>query len=151
MRNVHSHTAPQAIPKTGGTGKAGNTLIIAIPSYADRIFPRFDQAREFFFAEINLKQRRIETLTVHPCPAPAHDLCRWLSDQGVSGVMCSGIHQHHQIQLQKLGIWLTWGMTGNIELMLQHWLQNEHTMVEESQQGNFNLDNITTCNETHSI
>ena len=130
MHSVHSHTVLQTSPKTG---KMRNTLIIAIPSYADRIFPRFDQAHEFYFAKINQKQRCIEALTVRPCPAQTQVLCRWLSDQGVNGVMCSGIHQHHQVQLQRLGIWLTWGISGNIELKLQHWLKKEFTTVEESQ------------------
>lgn len=131
--------------------KTGKSLLIAIPSYDDRIFPRFDQAHEFYFAEINLEQRSIETMATQLCPTHEHDTCCWLHKMGVNGVICSGIHHHHQVKLQQIGIWLVWGMSGNIKSTLQQWLKDQPAMVNKNLRLGFDQTETLICNETPSI
>ena len=66
--------------------------------------------------------RQLSTLV---CPQPPYTIGDWLSELGTHGVICSGIHQHHQLQLQQLGIWLIWGVSGEIESVLEDWLNSE--------------------------
>ncbi len=122
--------------------------LIAIPSYGDRVLPRFDQVGEFYFAQVDLAQNTIISVTAHNPPDKLQDVGGWLSKQGVDGVICSGIHQRHQVQLQQLGIWLQWGVAGNIETVLQHWLQEQTNTVDNS---HVDCSCFSTCNEPHSI
>ncbi|WP_321529866.1 NifB/NifX family molybdenum-iron cluster-binding protein [uncultured Desulfuromonas sp.] len=101
------------------------TIRIAIPSYDGRVSPRFDQAREFHIADIDLRHRQCRELRALVCPQPPYTIVDWLSELGTHGVICSGIHQHHQLQLQQLGIWLIWGVSGEIGSGLDHWLQSD--------------------------
>lgn len=132
-----------------------HSLLIAIPNYDCRVFPRFDQAREFYFAQVNLEQQRIVSLDCHRYPQHHAQRCRWLQEQGIQGVICSGIHRHHQLQLQHYGIWLNWGITGEIEAVLQHWLQEPHSFADDrsadSKAVNFSSEELKSCNEVHSI
>lgn len=101
------------------------TIRIAIPSYDRRVSPRFDQAREFHIADIDLRHRQCRELSALVCPQPPYMIGDWLSELGTHGVICSGIHQHHQHQLLQLGIWLIWGISGEIDSILDHWLQSD--------------------------
>ncbi|MBW2185182.1 MAG: hypothetical protein JRG71_01900 [Deltaproteobacteria bacterium] len=148
MCSVEFHTRSQTVSTDA---KTANTIIIAIPSYGDRIFPRFDQAHEFNFAEINLKKRSIETMTTHLCPAQENDMCCWLHKMSVKGVICSGIHHHHQVKFQQIGIWLVWGMSGNIKSTLQQWLKDQPAMVNKNQHIGFDQTKMLACNETPSM
>lgn len=123
--------------------KMGKSLLIAIPSYNDRIFPRFDQAHYFHFAKINLAQRTIETMTTHRWPTQEQDVCCWLVKMGVQGVLCSGIHHRHQIRFQQAGIWLVWGLSGNIESTLQHWLKDQPAMVNKNRHAGFDHTDLS--------
>lgn len=134
MCSAQLHTRNQAVSTTA---KPGKPLLIAIPNYDDRIFPRFDQAHTFYFAEIDLQQRRIESLTAHECPTLECDVCDWLQRMGVKGVICSGIHHHHQAKFQHIGIWLEWGRSGEIKSTLQQWLKEQPAMVNKNQQDRF--------------
>ncbi|MDY0191402.1 MAG: NifB/NifX family molybdenum-iron cluster-binding protein [Desulfuromonas sp.] len=107
-------------------------IIIAIPCYTDRVLPRFDQAHKFLLANVDLHNKQVNSQTVLTSPVDVHGLARWLAEQEVSGVICSGIHQQQQIELQKLGIWLTWGVAGNLQTVLQHWLQDQQVMLRTS-------------------
>jgi predicted Fe-Mo cluster-binding NifX family protein len=106
---------------------------IAIPSYDRRVSPRFDQAREFHIAAIDLRHRQCRKLSTLVCPQPPYTIGDWLSELGTHGVICSGIHQHHQHQLQQLGIWLIWGVSGEIMTVLEDWLHSDkcHTLISE--------------------
>lgn len=97
--------------------------IVAIPCYADRVLPRFDQAHQFLVANIDLNLKSITSQEILNCTVPAPKLASWLAEQGVNGVLCSGIHQQYQLQLQRLGLWLTWGVAGELNTVLQNWLQ----------------------------
>lgn len=148
MSSVQRHSRNQTVSTDTKTVKS---IMIAIPSYNDRIFPRFDQANEFCFAEINLKERSIETMTTHQCPVLEHDMCCWLHKMGVKGVICSGIHHHHQVKFQQIGLWLIWGMSGNIKLTLQQWLKDQPAMVNKNQHAGFDQTDLNLCNEIPSI
>jgi len=129
----------------------GQSIIIAIPSYDERIFPRFDQAHEFYFAEVNLNTHIIEAITTHSCPAQEHDTCSWLHKMGVKGIICSGIHHHHQLKFQQAGIWVVWGMSGDIKSTLQQWLKDQPAMVNKNQHTRFDHTDIPFYNATPSI
>lgn len=107
-------------------------IIIAIPCYTDRVLPRFDQAHEFLLANVDLDNKQVNSQTVLTSPVDVQGLAQWLAEQGVAGVLCSGIHQQQQIELQKLGIWLTWGVAGKLNVVLQQWLQDQQVMLRKN-------------------
>ena len=148
MCSVHVDTRKQTVSISPRTEQS---IIVAIPSYDDRIFPRFDQAHEFYFAEINLKTHIIEAISAQPCPAQEQDVCYWLSKMGVKGIICSGIHHHHQVKFQQAGIWVVWGMSGNIKSTLQQWLKDQPAMVAKSQYTRLDHTDLPFCNEPTSI
>ncbi len=103
--------------------------IIAIPCYTDRVLPRFDQAHEFLLANVDLEKKQVNSQTVLTSSVEVQGLAQWLAQQGVTGVLCAGIHQKQQVELQQLGIWLTWGVAGNLTIVLQQWLQDQQVML----------------------
>jgi predicted Fe-Mo cluster-binding NifX family protein len=100
------------------------TVLIAVPCYGSRVLPRFGQAREFFFAEVDRTggtlhrlQRRSWDLYVEP------HLVRWLRREDIEVVLCAGIHPRFQIALGVEGIRVAWGFRGEVEEVLRQWLR----------------------------
>jgi len=101
----------------------GKSVRIAVPAYGSRIMPRFGQAREFFFAEIDpatrsLHQLRPRLWDIYSDPP----LVSWLAREGVAAVVCGGIHPRFQLALVAEGIEIHWGFRGEVEEVLRDWL-----------------------------
>lgn len=99
-------------------------ILIAVPSYENRIMPRFGQAGEFHLAEVDASAGRILSLHRHPLPASASSFqaISWLAQNGVQGVICAGIHPRFQTALHSENIWVCWGYRGVIASVIQQWL-----------------------------
>ncbi|MCD6527635.1 MAG: hypothetical protein J7K75_11660 [Desulfuromonas sp.] len=126
---------------------SSHNILIAIPSYNQRVSPRFDQAREFHLATVDLRQQRCLQISTQDCSQPPDKICTWLNRFGVHGVICSGIHQKHQLQLHELGIWLTWGISGDIKQVLDHWLEHKQWGTESTPLIPDNARWHATCND----
>jgi predicted Fe-Mo cluster-binding NifX family protein len=125
-------------------------IIVAIPCYGKRVLPRFDQAHDFLLAEIDQQSNLVINTTNMHCPLPAQQVVTWLVDQGVSGVICAGIPQQHQLQLHQKGLWLTWGVSGEIIPQLQLWL-DQHNISSTDTLNHRLSDNCSSCSELPSI
>lgn len=88
-------------------------LHIAIPCYDGRVFPRFDGANTFSIFDADFESGTYRFKEERICP-PTDDVCTWLAQQQINGVVCSGIQREYQIKLDRLGIWLLWGISGPI-------------------------------------
>jgi len=110
--------------------------IIAIPCYTDRVLPRFDKAHEFLLANVDLGNKKINSQSIRTSPVDLQALPHWLAEQGVEGVLCSGIHQQQQIELHQAGIWLTWGVAGKLSTVLQQWLEDQTVMSGKNESLN---------------
>lgn len=100
-----------------------STLLIAIPCYGSRVLPRFGQARDFFFAEVDLAERsllRLQRRSWDLYNEP--QVVRWLRREGVATVLCGGIHPRFQAALGAEGICVVWGFRGEVEEILELWL-----------------------------
>ena len=103
-----------------------NLVRIAVPCYGSRVLPRFGQAREFFFAEVDPDARTLRGL--RRCQWDLHDephLGRWLSRAGIVAVLCGGIHPRFQVALLAEGIEVVWGLRGEVEEVVRDWLRSE--------------------------
>lgn len=103
-------------------------VCIAIPHYGQRIMPRFGLARQFCLVTASLQQRRILQL-IHQQWDPDQEpsIALWLKRMKVSGVICDGIHSRFQAALRAEGLWIVGGAWGEIEEVLERWLQGELT------------------------
>jgi predicted Fe-Mo cluster-binding NifX family protein len=99
-------------------------ILIAVPSYENRVMPRFGQAREFHFAEVDALGGRVVALRLNPLPPSASSLqaITWLAQNGVQGVVCAGIHPRFQTALHCENIWVCWGYRGEVSSVIQQWL-----------------------------
>ncbi|MEZ4598494.1 MAG: NifB/NifX family molybdenum-iron cluster-binding protein [Syntrophotaleaceae bacterium] len=98
------------------------SLRIAIPSNGRRIMPRFGLARDFFLVDI--KDDRLSNLRA--CrwePALEPSVARWLHRLKVDGVICDGIHPRFQSALKAEGLWVFWGIWGDIDDVLRRFLE----------------------------
>ena len=97
---------------------------IAVPSYENRVMPRFGQAREFHLAEVDASAGSILSLHRHPLPesASSFQAIFWLAQNGVQGVVCAGIHPRFQTALHSENLWVCWGYQGEVESVIQQWL-----------------------------
>ena len=110
-----------------------NLLRVAVPNYGSRVLPRFGQAREFCFAEIDRRKRvlcRLERRCWNLDHEP--DLGRWLVREGVAAVLCGGIHPRFQTALIASGIAVFWGFRGEVEEVLRDWLSRGEEALEAS-------------------
>lgn len=105
-------------------GMNSSPVHIAIPCYDGRVFPRFDGATRFCFFDVDphsgtnvLKEQAV-------CPEGS-DVCDWLAQQEVEGVICSGIQREFQLKLDQLGIWLYWGISGPTSQAIKQWLKRQ--------------------------
>jgi len=106
-------------------------LSVAVPCYGNRVLPRFGQAREFFFAEVDpgdgilyKLQRASWDLYQEP------QLARWLKRVGIDAVLCGGIHPRFQLALHAEGIQVVWGFRGEVEEVLQRWLKEKRSPTD---------------------
>ncbi len=103
-----------------------HTVLIAVPCYGSRVLPRFGQAREFFFAEVDLAGRILQGLRRQSWDLYEEpNLIHWLCREGVDLVLCGGIHPRFQVALMAEAIGLVWGFRGEVEEVLRQWLQEE--------------------------
>ncbi|WP_320361407.1 NifB/NifX family molybdenum-iron cluster-binding protein [Syntrophotalea acetylenica] len=103
-----------------------STCRIALPCYENRVMPRFGMARTFIFADINRSKKQITAITEKNWESSQPmDLPAWLQQQRVEGVLCGGIHPRYQIALEAKGMWVAWGFRGEIEAVLNQWLDAE--------------------------
>lgn len=101
----------------------GQSVRIAVPAYGSRIMPRFGQAREFFFAEIDPATRSLDQLQQRVWDLYSDPpLVSWLAREGVAAVVCGGIHPRFQLALVAEGIEIHWGFRGEVEDVLRGWL-----------------------------
>ena len=100
-----------------------NPVRIAIPCYDGRVFPRFDGANTFCIYSVDLQQGTFNLTERVTCPEGTQ-VCDWLARLQIQGVICSGIQREYQIQLDRAGIWLNWGVSGPITQALARWLQD---------------------------
>ena len=101
----------------------GQSVRIAVPAYGSRIMPRFGQAREFFFADIDPATRSLGQLQQHVWDLYSDPpLVPWLAREGVAAVVCGGIHPRFQLALVAEGIEIHWGFRGEVEEVLRGWL-----------------------------
>lgn len=98
------------------------TVHIAIPCYDGRVFPRFDGASTFSMLEADFSSGTYRFTEERVCPQ-GEDACTWLAQQKVHGVICSGIQREYQVKLDRLGIWLLWGVSGPITEAIKQFLQ----------------------------
>lgn len=114
------------------TSDVKDALLIAIPCYGSRVLPRFGQAREFVFAEVDPGDgvpRRLRRCNWDVCQEP--QLARWLRREGIEAVLCGGIHPRFQLALGAEGIRVAWGFRGEVEEVLRQWL-NERGPAKEN-------------------
>lgn len=98
-------------------------LRIAIPYYGQRIMPRFGLARQFCLITADLQQGRIDNLIeARWDPVQEPSVARWLRRNAVAGVICDGIHPRFQTALKTEGLWILWGIWGELDEVLQRWL-----------------------------
>ncbi|MDY0212707.1 MAG: NifB/NifX family molybdenum-iron cluster-binding protein [Desulfuromonadaceae bacterium] len=90
---------------------SSKTVHIAIPCYDSRVFPRFDGASTFCVFDADFDSGTYSFKEERVCPQ-GEDTCTWLAQQHINGVVCSGIQREYQIKLDRLGIWLVWGVSG---------------------------------------
>lgn len=98
--------------------------MIAVPSYENRVMPRFGQAKEFHFADIDATTGKIIELRVHQLPASLLNFqtIPWLVQHEVQGVICAGIHPRFQSALQSEDIWVCWGYIGEVVSVIKQWI-----------------------------
>ncbi|MGM0416207.1 MAG: NifB/NifX family molybdenum-iron cluster-binding protein [Thermodesulfobacteriota bacterium] len=101
-----------------------NSVHIAVPCYDGRIFPRFDGASTFCFFEVDQDTGAHTLKEQEMCPEK-DEVCDWLARHRVEGVICSGIQRNYQVKLDRLGIWLCWGISGPISQAIKQWLQHQ--------------------------
>lgn len=110
------------------------TYRLALPCYENRIMPRFGIARSFVLVDIQDHDNRIEKVTRHTWePDTVPNLPNWLRQQHVDGILCGGIHPRFQIALEAAGLWVIWGFRGDIDTVLNQWMDsdNRQTMLNE--------------------
>lgn len=107
-------------------------MVVAIPSYNGRVFPRFEHAEEFHLAQVCLSRATVTTIDVVTFDG-CGDIGAWLCRQNVKVVLCSGINQRQQILLQQAGIKLRWGFSGEVNAVLQQWLQVNNSGSSQAQ------------------
>jgi len=97
---------------------------IAIPTFGERISPRFDCAPEFLIVEVNdgevIDQRRLSALDW----APRRRVAR-LIELGVETVVCGGIDRFSDARLRAEGIDVYGWKTGETTAALQRLLDGE--------------------------
>ncbi len=104
--------------------KTQSIVRVAVPCYGERVFPRFGQARVFCFAEIDPSGKTPHRLQLRLWPSSQEpQVAHWLRDQGIGGVLCGGIHPRYQAALGSQGIWVVWGVRGEVGAILQEWVE----------------------------
>ena len=113
-------------------------ILIAVPSYENRVMPRFGQAREFHLVKLGASAGKILSLHRHPLPASASSFqaISWLAQNDVQGVVCAGIHPRFQIALHNEHIWVCWGYRGEVASVIQQWLADGMLVSSSEPFGN---------------
>ncbi len=99
-------------------------ILIAVPSYENRVMPRFGQAREFHLAELDASACRILSLHRYPLPASVSSFqaISWLAQNTVQGVVCAEFIRvfrpllHNEKHLGVLGY------RGEVASVIHQWL-----------------------------
>jgi predicted Fe-Mo cluster-binding NifX family protein len=91
---------------------------IAIPIHGDRVMPRFGCTREFMVATVEDGTM----LATERLPATAQNIGPVLEAEGVSVLICGGIHQRFQQLIQERNIEIIWGVMGYWQDVLQAYL-----------------------------
>ena len=93
----------------------------AIPLFGDDVSPRFGCSGRFLVASIeeNRVQARNEEAVTHLDPWKFPE---FLASQGVTQVICGGVHRRFQMELERLGIKVIWGVIGPAEEALAAFL-----------------------------
>lgn len=110
------------------------TYRLALPFYENRVMPRFGSARSFVLVDIESHNNRIDKVTRHTWePDTVPNLHTWLHQKHVNGILCGGIHPRFQIALEAAGMWVISGFKGDIEIVLQQWMDADarDTMLNE--------------------
>jgi len=101
-----------------------SSVHIAIPCYEGRVFPRFDGASTFCFFEVDQNSGDHTMKEQEVCPQ-GKEVCDWLAQNQVEGVICSGIQREYQLKLDRVGIWLCWGISGPVTQAIKQWAQHQ--------------------------
>lgn len=94
---------------------------LAIPIFRDEVSPRFGCSARFLVAlvEENQVQSRTEEDVSHLAPWQFPD---FLASLGVSQVICGGVNQRFQVEMERLGMEVIWGVIGPAEKALAAFL-----------------------------
>jgi predicted Fe-Mo cluster-binding NifX family protein len=104
-----------------------SSLRLALPCYENRVMPRFGIARTFVFADVRSQTRQIVQIAEQTWePDKELDLPTWLHLNHVDGILCGGIHPRFQIALETAGMWVIWGFRGEIDNVLNQWLNSDN-------------------------
>lgn len=106
---------------------------VAIPHYGQRIMPRFGLARQFYLLTVDRHMHRVNfPVNYRWDPRQEPSVARWLKLMTVSGVICDGIHPRFQMALQEEGLWVLGGAWGEVDAVIELWLQGRLTTAEAS-------------------
>lgn len=101
-------------------------LNIAIPCYGSRVMPRFGLAREFYLISINSQTSQVADLKQAKWdPKTEPSVAHWLRELEANGVICDGIHPRFQTALKSEGLWVLWGIWGEVAEVLDQWLAGQ--------------------------
>ncbi len=94
---------------------------LAIPLFRDEVSPRFGCSARFLVAlvEENQVESRKEEDVTHLSP---WQFPEFLASQGVSHVICGGVNQRFQVEMQRLGMEVIWGVIGTADEALAAFL-----------------------------
>jgi predicted Fe-Mo cluster-binding NifX family protein len=109
-----------------GRRTVSSSTVVAVPVWGSRILPRFGEAREFRFAEIERPGGTIRWLGTRGWdPEKNAGLASWLRTSGAGGVICGGIHPRFLLALEAESLWVCWGQRGEVEEVLRRWARGE--------------------------
>ncbi|PIE31281.1 hypothetical protein CSA56_18855 [candidate division KSB3 bacterium] len=95
---------------------------IAIPIHGSRVMPRFGYTRNVVIITVENGQS-VSHKHVAITPQNGITLPDLLISEGISVMICGGIHPRFQQFIQKQGIHLIWGIVGEWQDVLQAYLQ----------------------------
>jgi len=100
---------------------------IAVPSYENRVMPRFGHAREFHIAVADIKIAEIVEIQKCISDYPsAFSTIEWLHRQEIDTLLCSGIHPRFQEALRANNIHVYWGYRGEVNDVIHQWLSGDY-------------------------
>jgi predicted Fe-Mo cluster-binding NifX family protein len=94
---------------------------IAIPIHGNRVMPRFGCTREMMIVTVE-DGRIVSSKRVIVNPQTWVSFPARLAEEGVSVMICGGIHPRFQQALQGQNIQLVWGVVGDWQEVLQAYL-----------------------------